>query len=299
MREKEKWIIDAAMQLFAKKGFSSTSVQEIATASGISKGAFYLYFESKEALLLAIFRYYSQLIQQRIIEVEALQLDPREQFELQIAVQIEAIMNHKAFIIMHVRESSIPCNAEIAAFVYQMRTDSNAFFRTKLRQVYGTAVEPYLHDLTQLLHGLLGACYELLLMDHTELSTTRVAAYMTKRMDSLVSGLLDSQEEPLLQEELRLQSCGDVTAGGKAGREAERGVDRKRLLLQAVSEAADAAAKQGGSEHLAVTLDLLRQEMAQKAERLPLIEGMLHNLGAYPMLQGLRDEVRSYYKLQL
>ena len=290
MKEKEKWIIEAAMQLFAKKGFSSTSVQEIATASGVSKGAFYLYFESKEALLLAIFQYYSSLIHQRIMEVEELQLQPREQFEQQIAVQMDEIMKHKAFIIMHVREFSIPCNAEIAAFVYRMRLESNAFFRTKLLQVYGTEIEPYVHDLTQLLHGLLGACHELILSDQTELSTAKVAAYMTKRMDSLVSGLLHSQEEPLLQGEQWLQSCGMAACG-----EAER----KPALLQAVSEAADAAAKQAGSEHLAVTLDLLRQEMAAEAERLPLIEGMLHNLGAYPELQALRDEVRSYYKLQL
>lgn len=290
MKEKEKWIIEAAMQLFAKKGFSSTSVQEIATASGVSKGAFYLYFESKEALLLAIFQYYSSLIHQRIMEVEELQLQPREQFEQQIAVQMDEIMKHKAFIIMHVREFSIPCNAEIAAFVYRMRLESNAFFRTKLLQVYGTEIEPYVHDLTQLLHGLLGACHELILSDQTELSTAKVAAYMTKRMDSLVSGLLHSQEEPLLQGEQWLQSCSMAACG-----EAER----KPALLQAVSEAADAAAKQAGSEHLAVTLDLLRQEMAAEAERLPLIEGMLHNLGAYPELQALRDEVRSYYRLQL
>lgn len=294
MKEKEKWIIEAAMQLFAKKGFSSTSVQEIATASGISKGAFYLYFESKEALLLAIFQYYSSLIHQRVMEVEELQLQPREQFEQQIAVQMDEIMKHKAFIIMHVREFSIPCNSEIAAFVHRMRFESNAFFRTKLLQVYGAEIEPYVYDLTQLLHGLLGACHELILSDQTELSTAKVAAYMTKRMDSLVSGLLHSQEEPLLQGEQWLQSCG-MAACGEANREAER----KPTLLQAVSEAADAAAKQAGSEHLAVTLDLLRQEMAAKAERLPLIEGMLHNLGAYPELQALRDEVRSYYMLQL
>lgn len=291
MKEKEKWIIEAAMQLFAKKGFSSTSVQDIATESGISKGAFYLYFESKETLLLAIFQYYSNRIQQRVMEVEGLHFSQRELFERQIEVQLEEIMQHKAFIVMLIREFSIPYNADIAAFVHRIRMESNTFYRTKLIQVYGEGIERYSHDLTLLVHGILGACNELILLNRAELSPARVAAYIMNRIDSLVSGMLASAEEPLLlsEEWMQLSSCG--AAPGEA--------DTKTALLQAVSAAADAAAKQAGSEHLAVTLDLLRQEMAAEAGRLPLIEGMLHNLGAYPELRALRDEVRSCYGLQL
>lgn len=291
MKEKEKWIIEAAMQLFAKKGFSSTSVQEIAAESGISKGAFYLYFESKEALLLAIFQYYSNRIQQRVMEVEGLNLSKRELFERQIEVQLEEIMQHKAFIVMLIREFSIPYNADIAAFVHSIRMESNTFYRTKLIQVYGEEIERYSHDLTLLVHGILGACNELILLNRAELSPARVAVYITNRIDSLVSGMLASAEEPLLLSEEWMQLSGCGAAPGEA--------EAKPALLQAVSAAADAAAKQAGSEHLAVTLDLLRQEMAAEAGRLPLIEGMLHNLGAYPELQSLRDEVRSYYGLQL
>ena len=58
MKEKERLIIESAMKLFATKGVNATSVQEIVTASGISKGAFYLYFKSKDELLLATLRYY-------------------------------------------------------------------------------------------------------------------------------------------------------------------------------------------------------------------------------------------------
>lgn len=58
MKEKERLIIEMAMKLFATKGMSATSVQEIVTACGISKGAFYLYFKSKDELLLATLRYY-------------------------------------------------------------------------------------------------------------------------------------------------------------------------------------------------------------------------------------------------
>lgn len=44
-------ILDAALALFLEKGFGATRVEEIARKAGLSKGAVYLYFPSKEALL--------------------------------------------------------------------------------------------------------------------------------------------------------------------------------------------------------------------------------------------------------
>ena len=70
MKEKERLIIEMAMKLFATKGVNATSVQEIVTACGISKGAFYLYFKSKEELLLATLRYYYDKIQNKMMDIE-------------------------------------------------------------------------------------------------------------------------------------------------------------------------------------------------------------------------------------
>lgn len=44
-------ILDAATGLFLEQGYAHTSVAQIATAAGLSKGAVYLYFPSKQAVL--------------------------------------------------------------------------------------------------------------------------------------------------------------------------------------------------------------------------------------------------------
>ena len=44
-------IYDAAIELFAKKGFDETTVEEVADAAGISRRSFFRYFESKDDLL--------------------------------------------------------------------------------------------------------------------------------------------------------------------------------------------------------------------------------------------------------
>ncbi|MCO6480322.1 MAG: TetR/AcrR family transcriptional regulator [Phaeodactylibacter sp.] len=44
-------IKQAAMELFARNGYHSTSISQIAKEAGVSKGLLYNYFDSKEALL--------------------------------------------------------------------------------------------------------------------------------------------------------------------------------------------------------------------------------------------------------
>lgn len=44
-------ILDAALAVFAERGFDAARMDDIAARAGVSKGAIYLYFDSKEALL--------------------------------------------------------------------------------------------------------------------------------------------------------------------------------------------------------------------------------------------------------
>ena len=51
---KKQLIIEKSLELFAKQGFEATSIQQITEYCGISKGAFYLSFKSKDELILAL-----------------------------------------------------------------------------------------------------------------------------------------------------------------------------------------------------------------------------------------------------
>jgi AcrR family transcriptional regulator len=48
-------IVTAALTLFAERGFAATSVQDIAGQAGVTKGAFYHHFDSKNAVFLEIY----------------------------------------------------------------------------------------------------------------------------------------------------------------------------------------------------------------------------------------------------
>src|SRR5690348_16186579 len=54
--DKRDAIMTAALELFVERGFHGTAVPEIAERAGVGAGTIYRYFESKEALVNALYR---------------------------------------------------------------------------------------------------------------------------------------------------------------------------------------------------------------------------------------------------
>ena len=74
--EREKTIIRAALlskgrELFTLHGLKKTNVEELARAAGISKGAFYLFYGSKEELLIEIIEQFEDEYFARVLETIA------------------------------------------------------------------------------------------------------------------------------------------------------------------------------------------------------------------------------------
>lgn len=54
--ERQRQILEAAITQFAQHGFHATRMEDIARESGLSKGAVYLYYKSKDAIIAALLR---------------------------------------------------------------------------------------------------------------------------------------------------------------------------------------------------------------------------------------------------
>ncbi|MER7762864.1 TetR/AcrR family transcriptional regulator [Streptomyces sp. NPDC097619] len=59
-------LLAAATRLFAERGYDRTSVQEIVDAAGVTKGALYHYFDSKDDLLYEVYARMLRLQQERL-----------------------------------------------------------------------------------------------------------------------------------------------------------------------------------------------------------------------------------------
>ncbi len=63
-------LLDAAAEQFTQTGYHATSVNEICAAAGVSKGAFYHHFASKQAAFLALFDQWLQELQASLQAME-------------------------------------------------------------------------------------------------------------------------------------------------------------------------------------------------------------------------------------
>ena len=64
--EKRARILDAAVKIFAEKGFYNAKVSEIAHHAGVADGTIYLYFKSKDDLLISLFEDRMEQVNQNV-----------------------------------------------------------------------------------------------------------------------------------------------------------------------------------------------------------------------------------------
>lgn len=79
-QDKRESILNAALDLFVERGFWGTAVPEIAERAGVGAGTIYRYFESKEALVNAIYRQEKMRFSSAVLENFPPNVTTREQF---------------------------------------------------------------------------------------------------------------------------------------------------------------------------------------------------------------------------
>lgn len=78
-------ILDAALDVFANKGFHDTRLDEIVEESHTSKGAIYFHFPNKERLFLALVDQFADLLERRV--TDAIAQEKRGIARVQVALQ--------------------------------------------------------------------------------------------------------------------------------------------------------------------------------------------------------------------
>lgn len=87
-------VLDAALSQFVRRGFAATKVEDIAREAGLSKGAIYRYFTSKEDILESLIRRAIVPIAERVSELARTSTgDPVEVMRSMMSVVIVNIAN--------------------------------------------------------------------------------------------------------------------------------------------------------------------------------------------------------------
>ncbi|MTW85843.1 TetR family transcriptional regulator [Virgibacillus dakarensis] len=193
-KDKRQEIIESSIRLSAENGFFNTSVQDIVDVCGISKGAFYHYFSSKEALHVAIFQYYFDQMNEAILAIDQAGLEPREKMKQQLRVPFEQLKKQRAFFIVYLREQNFSINKELRDVIEQSRKDTIAWYYRNLMETYGDKVKPYIADIIMLTEGMQNSYLGAMLFHDLNLDTDRVAGFLLNRIDDIVQAFENGEK---------------------------------------------------------------------------------------------------------
>jgi TetR/AcrR family fatty acid metabolism transcriptional regulator len=161
--DKRRVILDAAVRVFARQGFHTCRVSDIADEAGVAYGLVYHYFSSKEAILDTLFLERWDVMLAAIAEADGSELSPREKLyaiaafivdsyrhdpELMKVIIVEVTRAANTFGLTHlakIREAY----AGIAAIV--SRAQSDGVFRAEITPEF--AAQAFYGSVEQVLTG--------------------------------------------------------------------------------------------------------------------------------------------------
>ncbi|WP_158541073.1 TetR/AcrR family transcriptional regulator [Sporosarcina sp. BI001-red] len=289
---KQKEIIESAIKLFAENGFTNTSIQEIVNDCGISKGAFYNYFPSKEALHIAIFEYYFEQMRARTLEIDAEQLPPREKLVKLLNVPFEQLAQQKDFFMVYMREQSFTINKELREVMGKTQFEMLTWYEKNLKKVYGDKVNGYTGDIIMLIEGIRSSYLAAILIQNSQIDATLVPTFIMNRIEDMVSSF-ENGEEPIMKNNLldlfTNQSCSSLNHHEKAS---SLLADMKEQLE--VMNFSDAQ-----KEGLTGVLAFLNSELQKPSIEKYAFQGMLANLKTVKEFDIYREKLASLLAIEL
>lgn len=126
VEDRREQIIDAAMRVFAEKGFTRATNRDIAREAGITPGLIYHYFENKEAVFRAIIEARSPLHMLRTLPMEALAQPPEPLLRLLVLRVLDIVEGEKFVPLIHMLLPEVihnPAISPIGTSLFQQVVD--------------------------------------------------------------------------------------------------------------------------------------------------------------------------------
>ena len=119
--ERRAQIIEAALGCFSERGYHATTMDDLVTASGLSKGSLYWHFDSKEDVFLASFDHLAAQIFGRVDEAtEAGEPDVIAILKTEVDLFLEQFAGRREVILAWAEFLSHPRGRERMASIYRL-----------------------------------------------------------------------------------------------------------------------------------------------------------------------------------
>lgn len=201
--KKEK-VIEVAKLIFAEKGLSRYSLQDILEESNISKGTFYNYFSSKDEFFIEYIKYANKVeSQRREVLLEGEQRDDRHVFAKQIHVRIEITREFSLFPIFemafHAKDPKLKQLTE-DHFINELR-----WLVLRLMDIYGADARIYAEDCAVLINGMMQSLFHTLkMLAHKKVDSMTIVYYILRQIDGVMKSKMTSDDAFLFEQGISL-----------------------------------------------------------------------------------------------
>ncbi|WP_017470922.1 TetR/AcrR family transcriptional regulator [Amphibacillus jilinensis] len=282
MQEKKQRILEQSINLFVKKGYHATSIQEIAEQSGVSKGAFYLYFASKEALTSEIVDYYVKMVMEKLDTINEGAGTPEDKLVKQTALFLQLVSQHRGYMLMSVRDN-LNVGENIDQIAKQIIGKSYQLTKQRMLDIYGQKIIPYLMDCSIIYDGLVQGYIKVIVLYELQFDPKQLATFIVERLKSVVIDLLDKQPSPQMTEE-------------------QLGIKQTDTSLSVADHCDQLSAEIARLDHdqeeknqLQDIVLLLKKELNKVEINQVLLRGIIHELSAipelYPYIQAFKQHI--------
>ncbi|WP_099354696.1 TetR/AcrR family transcriptional regulator [Fredinandcohnia onubensis] len=257
---KKKLIMEKALELFAKQGFEATSVQQITDQCGISKGAFYLSFKSKDELIIALI---DQFMEQIFSDIDHLVKNKKDTENLLFEyyyVSFQSFKEHSQFANILMKEYTQSLNEKLILKMHYYDKLGNTVILLMIDRIYGEKAEHIKYDLLYCIKGFMRMYSELFLYQLVPLDIDLLCQSLVEKTDLLAHGMT----LPFLKKELMESSTqGEVTKEQLTS-----------IIEEKVKEMEDSIEKE--------SLQLLKEQVDERTFSPAIIKGLLENIRNHP-----------------
>ena len=135
-------ILDAALRVFARKGYRDAAVDDIASESDTSKGGVYFHFPGKQAIFLALLDRSTERLKAKIQTATSAHTDPIARADAAMLAVLHAFMNHRAMARLFMIEA-LGAGREFQQRLASVHKEFAAIIRDELdKAVCQGAIEP-------------------------------------------------------------------------------------------------------------------------------------------------------------
>lgn len=272
---KKKLIMEKALELFAKQGIESTSIQQITEHCGISKGAFYLSFKSKDELTLGLIDHFMNQI---ISDIDYLVRNSKdEQLLYNFYYKIfDSYYSHSDFAKIFLKEMSQTFNSELILKMRYYDQLIETIILSMIERIYGKKVEKSKYDLVYCIKGLMNTYSQLFLFYNVPIDLNLLSQSLVEKTNLLALQMTF----PFLSKELLqlLQPADEKVT--------------KAQILEVIDQKMEEVEEPIEKE----SLILIKQQLVEPSLSPAIVKGLMGNIRNNPHCKWISFLLRRYYE---